>query len=526
MILDRVGECLQYGLTREVYIAGKDCKFKYLKATLGYLILNGYIGRNEWSKLNSLYPFSDNVNEGDKKKQFEEILRFVMSRLKKKISFDTFEELIDKLNIFMMPEWMYKECDRIMFLLPDAYLVDDMLYFINPEDGSYCFELHSDENHKDDMEDDMENMRERCSTILSHKYSQILGYNEEERVFYLSVKRIQNIYVEYHFDNGLEQVVHKKYIGIINNRYPVCEADGYLLIKAEGTWNRIKKSEAKEAYRVIGNKIFVTPKYRFPTMFVPYWMNPSGRVIEFSDQDAKTYLWRQIKNQFIPFGKRDDSNEETDDYLTLDFMEAFVSNNFDMNSDEYARLFFALIRLLKRYFPSDADMLQHFYVIMEVSNRYEEEVRNCRVSQSFFARLEELDSYDELRRYVYDLDAFRKMLLETVFWDDEKIKEAERNCEPREKIGYFTIRRDKVKAFVHDINDGVCMGSLMIMPGIHKKGVVAYNMEKQMYEIQYCRLINPKEMQEIVKEFNLQTKQYRVIIESEELLNRQVIYDW
>ncbi|MBR5800446.1 MAG: hypothetical protein IKY23_10350 [Lachnospiraceae bacterium] len=528
MILDRVGECLQYGLTREVYTARKDCKFRYLKAALGYLMLKGYIDRNEWSKLNSLYPFNGNVHEEDKKKQFEEILRFVMSRLKKKISFNTFEELVGKLNIFMMPEWMYKECDRIMFLLPDAYLVDDMFYYINPEDGSFCFELHSEGNYEDDMEDvedDMEDMGERRSTILSYKYSQILGYNEEERVFYLSVKRIQNIYVEYHLDIGIENIIHKKCIGVIKN-YPVCESDGYLMVKAERAWNHIKKCDVKEEYTVIGNKIFVTPKHNFPTMFVPYWMNPSGRVIGFSYQDSKTYLWRQIQNQFKPFWKRDNSNEEKDEYLTLGFMEAFVSKNFDMNSDEYARLFFSLIKLLKRYFPSDADMLQHFYVIMEASNRYEEDVRNCRVSQSFLARLEELDSYDELQKYIYDLDAFKKKLLETVYWDDEKIMEAEKKREPREKIGYFTIRKDKVKAFVHDINDGVCMGSLMVMPGIHKKGIVAYNMENSFFEVQYCRLLTTEEINSIVDKFNLKSKKYRIVVEADELIKENLIYDW
>lgn len=519
MILDRVGECLQYGLTREVFTSRKDFEFKYLKAAIVYLILEGYIDRSELNKVTSLYPFNGN-EAGDNKKQFE-MLRFVMSRLKKKISFQTFEELVGKLNTFKMPEWMYEDSDKLLFLLPDAYLVDDVLYYIKPKDGSFQCEMYN----TDKCMDETDEMDEEPSVILSHKYSRFLGYNEEEEIFYLSLKKIQDAYVEYHFRIGLEQIIHKRCIGIINNTYPICVSDKYLMVKANGAWNRIKKVDEKEEYALVGNRIFVTPKSGFPAMFEPYWMNPSGRVIPLTYRESKDYLWRQIQYQFSPFWARSAQNKEDDECFTLGLIEEFISKNFDIDQDEYARMFFSLIKLLGHYFPADADVLQHFYIIMEASYRYEEEVEE-RLSQSLLARLEELDAYDELGRYIYDLTAFRKKLLETIYWDDNKITEAEKKRNPRDKIGYFTIRRDKIKAYTYDINKGVCMGSLVMIPGIHKKGIVAYNMERDMYEIQYCRLLNEKEMEEIIQEFNLEYKKYCFMVEEDELIEENLIYDW
>lgn len=520
MVLDRVGECLQYGFTREVFASRKDFGYKYLKATLVYLILKGYIDRKELNQITNLYPFGGN-EAGDKKKQFE-MLRFVMSRLKKKIAFQTFEELVGKLNAFKMPEWMFEESDKLLFLLPDAYLVDDMLYYIKPEDGSFRCEMYHTGRSEDEFDDEAD---EVPSIILSHKYSRFLGYNEEEQVFYLSLKKVRNAYVEYHFKTGLEQIIHKRCVGIINNTYPVCMSDKYLMIKAEGAWNHIKRVDVKEEYKLIGNRIFVTPKSDFPAMFEPYWLNPSGRVISLTYRESKDYLWRQIQNQFSPFWRNSDRDKKRDECLTLGLMEEFISENFDMDKDEHARTFLALINLLSQYFPSDADVLQHFYIIMEASNRYEKEVK-VRLSQGLLGRLEELDSFGELGEYIYDIAIFRKKLLETVYWDDDRIEEAEKRREPRDKIGYFTIRREKVKAYTYDINQGVCMGSLMIIPGIHKKGIVAYNMERDMYEIQYCRLLNKEEMDSIMAEFDLNHKKYRFIVEADELIEENLFTDW
>lgn len=526
MKLDKVGDCLRYGLTREIFVNRRDFECKYLRAALVYLILYGYIAREDLPKIQALFPFEEGEAE-NLRLRLERIVSFVMSKLKETIRFESLEELTKQLNEFEMPEWIYEDGGKLLQTLPDAYLVDDMFYYIDSEEGGLrCADCSGSEILKETKKDD--------SMILSHKYSHIMGFDVADGVFYLSVKGIKNVYAEYYVDSGQEMLIHKKCIGMIDGRTPIIEADGYLEMKAGGEWQYIKKTGIKEQYEVIRNKIYASPKHNFPTMFVPYWIHLNGEVRNVSYQEAKRYLWGQIQNEFLPFsylkkmirnvGETESGKEEN--FFTLSFIREFIDNNCNPEKDECARRFYFLVNTLAKYLPQDMDVLEYFYIIMEASNRYERKVNSGRLSEQLYWKIEEMDACDELGTYIYNLEEFRKKLLEAAYWDDERIEEEKIYCEPQDKIGYFEICNGKVRAYSVDINCGVCIGSLMIMPERPKRGIVAYNMEKQRFEIQYCRLMNPKEMQEIIKEFNLQAKQFCVMIETEELLDRQVIYDW
>ena len=120
MKLDKLGECLSYGLVHELMDVQNNSKKVYLKSAYIFMHLNDLLGIAAVRKLK---------NTTDKKtgnrEQCEELLEKSMilltAELKKKITFTSFEELIKVLNTYLIPEWIYCGCDDLFKYLPDMY---------------------------------------------------------------------------------------------------------------------------------------------------------------------------------------------------------------------------------------------------------------------------------------------------------------------------------------------------------------------------------------------------------------------
>lgn len=426
------------------------------------------------------------------------------------------------MNQFQIPEWIYDNCMALFGFLPEIYLVNKQLYYIECLGNSYAFrrvnvyEIESANEMNELCEGD-------SSGVLSYGYSHILGYNKTLGILYLNPLHSKEIYVEYHIDTRQEVIFHNRCLGIIGNILLI-EENKHLATKIGVKIKYIKKMDVTERYEIEDDAIYVTPRSGEPVMFRPYRIGIGGEVIRASYKEARDYLWNQIKKPDHPFSgllSLINSNTgvecsliERQDVFTLKFVEDYFKAENDYEGNKYARFCLFVTKILKKYIDEEKDVLDYFYIMLEASRRYDKHVLKNNLSDRIYWRLEEMEASGELEGCISDLDKFREKLMEDAYWDEDRIEVERRGYWDDSNIGYFEINGHTVDKISALRAEGRCMGNLiLLLPKSEMEGIVAYDLEQGIYIIQYSRLLTEMEIQEIVCLFHLEGTTYRIIVE-------------
>lgn len=523
MKLTKVGDCLSYGLTHELINSTSHSKLDYLKSVYIYLFLNEFIGVTAIRRLKDLLDIKNRIN-ANSRFLFEKVMTILSVELKQVVQFDKFEELVKILNNYIIPDWIYCKCDDLFSYLPELFLLDNKLYYMYKTNGIYSFrriDVRYIKNINSDCTNDLDD--EEGYTVISNHYAQIMGCNKVLGIIYLRPIYMNQMYIEYYIDSGQEVIFHEKCLGVIGD-YVIIEKDNFIRAKIGQKTRVIRKINAVESYSIENEGIYVTPGFGEPIMFKPFRVGLGGEEISVSYAEARDYLWNQIDGAFSVtrnFCSLLNIEEETyggekreNGKFILRYLIDFFKEKDELENNKNARICYFVVRLLSKYINLDTDVLDYFYVILDASRKYEEHCWKSSLSERLYWRMVELEEEGELEHCILDLNEFRRKLLESAYWDDEKLKsKADYRCDG-EKVGYFEIIKKKVSDMSIQKEKGVLVGSSIMLPGKGIKGSVSYNVETGRYLIQYSRLLTDVEIQDVVEKFDLKDRPYHIVIEN------------
>lgn len=528
----KAGECLSYGLGHEL-IRNEDPSDKHnlnLKAFVTYFALKGYLSKDTVARVRTVLDReADNLSM--KKNQFMQLSKLLVRDLKRKFTFDDFEQLVGVLNNTEIPSWVFETKGILMKLFPQVYLVHELLYYmIEDEDRHYfrCIHISSAEDllefsqdFFEDFDTDMVSYSETNHTI-STKYSEILGFNEETMTFYMKYRHTNKMYVEYHADTKQEIIHRYRCFGVVNNKFPVIEVDNTISVVIGYEIKKIKDKDIREDYEVKDGYIYVYPTYRVPTMFRPYALMLDGSRLEISQNEAAAYVMERVKSDICDFRSLFLSDEEDklktgehkdDVEFSLDYFDSFLIGRYDLEDDKEARTYHFIVKLLAIYLPTDKDVLDYFFLLSDVSKRLTKDRNTHFIGEGVYWRLNELHLTGKLSRVIKDKDKLKKKLLQDAYWEDESMDTDSFESICAEYVGYFSIAKGKIVAHTEEIKNAMCIGDMLFAKWLDRPGVVAYNLESGSYEIQYNRELTKEEVQLILEAYHIVDVAYCISID-------------
>ena len=518
MKVDKLGDCLSYGLVHELMDVKNNSKKVYLKSAYIFMYLNDLLGITAVRKLKNITD-----KKADNREQCEELLEKSMilltAELKKKITFTSFEELIKVLNTYLIPEWIYCGCDDLFKYLPEIYQIDDMLYFMNKDNNKHSFRSIAIEYIKNINEDCTNDLDKEGYCIISNRYSEILGCNKTLGIIYLSPAHMHSEHTEYHLYSQQEVIKHEKCLGLVGNTV-IIEKDGFIMARVGEKLHRIWKISVLEKYEIENNEIYVTPQYGEPGVFKPFRLGMGGKKIEVSYLEASNYLLEQM-DAALSFimkifceckGDRGENADKKKELFTLDALHNHYKEVNQRENNERTRVYQFIVELLSKYIEQNVDVLDIFYILLDASRRYEKDYWGGSISEKVYWRMVELDETGELKNAISDLSLFKRKVLEDVYWTDERIKEKEKMSCDCGCIGSFSFNKEKLVSDVETVENGYLIGSSMFISPNGNEGIVSYNIETGEFQVQYPRLMSLNEIKKVVEKFDLENRSYRIVI--------------
>lgn len=523
MKLNKLGDCLSYGLTHELLDKKQSLGLSYFKTVIVYMFIKKYMCRETVRKIKKIIDIKQ-YSDANSNVLFEKILRLVASELKKHMAFSTVEEMFDSLNKAEIPKWVYYNCDKLYTLLPEVCWIGEKLFYVEHREHVYILnEIRVEAIRGNSLSND--EMDEDDAKEISYAYSGIIGSNETIGILYLQSVNLSDMYVEYYVESKQARVHRNKCLGMIGNML-VIEDKGFITFKAGKKLNIIKRIDAFEKYELVENEIYVTPRKEKPVYFKPYRLSLTGSLISVSYSEAKEYLWEEIKNEQSSFLKRfmtssmiEEELEEFEfDEFSLKNVETYFQKRNDLECDRNARVCYFLTKVLSKYLNEDVDMLDYFYMFMDVSKRLEKHTWNSGLSERLYWRVEELETCGELSDCIYNLEKFKVKLLEEAYWDDRQLLRERDAISCKGKIGEFEVAKGNIDATTANIIEGIYFGNVFLYSPKGKKGTVSYDEIFNRYTIRYPRILNNSEIERIVNTFDLNYEDYHIIVEENSVL--------
>lgn len=532
MELRKAGECLSYGLGNEL-INNEDLSDKYnlnLKAFVTYFALMGYLSNDTVARIQKALEMEVHKSY-QRKNLFIQLSKPVIRDLKKKYVFNDFDQLIGELDNIEIPSWVFETKGVLLKLFPQVYLVHELLYYMVEDKGRYYFRCIHVNNIEDllefsrdfsvDFDIDMVPYSEINHTI-STRYSEIIGFNEETMTFYMRYRHADRMYVEYHADSKQEIIHRYRCFGVINNKFPVVEANNVLSLVVGNEIKKIKDIDIREDYEVKDGYIYAYPSYCVPTMFRPYVVTFDGARVEISQNEAAAYVIEKVKSDIRDFRRFSLHEEEeklkTGEYkediiFSLDYFDSFLTGRYDMEEDKEARIYHFIVKLLEVYLPTDKDVLDYFFLLSDVSKRLTKRRNIYFIGEGLYWRLIELHLAGKLSCVIKDKYKLKKKLLQDVYWDDDAINDIFGERILAEYVGYFSIANGMIEAQTEELDNAVCVGDMLFAKWLDRPGVVAYNLETGAYVIQYNRELADEEIQLILNTYHIVDVAYCISID-------------
>ena len=526
-----LGNALRYGILYELSmntVKNTETKHKHLRAAILWMHFKDMISKSTllqchiWSISHEIVENSDNENTI---KRFSEI---ILKDLVGKYNFDNFEDLVSQLNDFTIPNWLLKNTEEIISLIPHVELIDEYLYYlINKEEAGSCLAMIKAENIivKVDLQDTS------ASNILGTGFSGIAGSDKSIKGLYLTLAGAENVYVYY--DCRLEEfhIRHMELCEMMNHVPVVRTNDGKLAYSIGNKEHVIKEYCDYEQYIVEGAQFRVIPEREEPFFFKPYYLSLDGNKKPCSDKYCRKYLWEFIitpyleksRERSITSGTIKALNQAVWAELTINSIKTYfaqiISPDCRTGNKNFV-LFESVLELLSKYLDQDADITDLLYILCECDKKMKNKVVDeAFPSEELFWRLRELDLQSEiLAASLKNVDDNKNDLLSLILANFAgSIKSKNTSSDSKEQyVGTFAIDEGKIVYEAVKLSDGVHVDDLILLPFSRciYPGAVIYNRVEKKFIVHTPRSLSADEYQMIFNTFNIGKCKRETIVEN------------
>ena len=365
-----LGDALRYGMTNELpdLVKGAyESNGLHLYASLAFLYLNGYITR---MKVNEIYNIIANTSAGGFRRTIDTVARILFKELKKKVQFANFNELVEELNYFCIPDWLFaieeqlKSTDAF-----DLILYDDNLYYIDKRDsGSVLVKMDTNYITSDtDLSCDIH--RE----TLAIGYDKILGFDAKLQRIYLGICNQNSCFAFYDIICGDVHIINNRFYALVDGVLYVILSDDHIAKVTGDTVQRLVKYHCQQ-YETREKCFFIFPDVKSAVFFYPYYLYYDGHTAMANSEDSKKVLWRYINNSFEEIADSFHPWISEENKLKIPMPESFtitcirnvMKNYFPMDRryrDIRYVLFDNVLSLLDEFIPDGTDVLMLLYAL-------------------------------------------------------------------------------------------------------------------------------------------------------------------
>ncbi len=530
MILDKAGDCLQYALGQEIVGADSN-KHDHLEAFIAYFTLIGVIDRKNLMILKD-FAWHIERNAPSFSEKYSYVVGILVEHLKKHYSFTDSFEMFRVLNKTIIPAWVFEAADIILCMLPDIYLIKDGLFYIQNGLEGELFRYTSTKSIDDlltsygDIGLDYETTA-HCT--ISTLYTEIVACNDKKREIYLRLKNSDDYFALYCVDYDQEILYPYKCLGVIDNEIPLLDLGTNIAIMQNDMITTIRPKNMRESYKTEKGAVLVTPflDSDVPGFFEPYILQINGTTEPYRYEESVSFLTNSIEEELIRYDSEDDLDmDEENAYMIVDSDRDYscfslnylygVLASFSPEENRAALLYEKVVGILNKYVDEDEEILGLFYMLIDVSRRLEKNPGKNLLSEGLYNRLEMLDDNGLLEALINDVELAPKVLLEDAYWDDKQLADfdAKENIQAQKsKIGGFKITKNKVITQNEEpMRKTIISKSVVPILSNEYPGLIVYNLELGIYEIQYSRILTKSEKKKVAEAFNIEDGKYRVYI--------------
>lgn len=511
MEFNLLGDCFSYGLSHEL-VDEERVTWTHMKTAFVYLWLKGYV------EIDTLQIVKKNLICSDAKERAEEAFswRFlapIVRDLKRLKKFEDYDSLIEVLNQDKIPQWMFRNVERLYDLFPQAVLFDDALYYISKCDDLSSLVVIRDVSAHPRL------CLDRDEVVIADEVGEMAGIDRQLGILYAKMLYFPDRYMEYNFKTGEIHIYHMKLEQVVGGVIPLLiNENDELHLKFGDSFVFLKKLEKKETYKAMSNYLRLLPKEDKPVMFKPYRVCFDGTVEEETPAICKDYMVDLLMDEMCSEAdkmirmlskKIDDLVGDVKEYEDIPLMtlsEFKKLMDLDDVDEEKKKLVTLIVKILSNYICEDTDILDLLYIFAEYARRREENVRSEILSKFLFWRLQELHVTGVLGDYIRDAGKLREKLLENIYWDDQKVESLLQNDNTELILGRFEFRDGKLQTELVDSIDCSTLGCFIIplSSKLGYNGIVAYDTRTDTTEIHYGRQLTSDEIEDLKSRFQVQ----------------------
>ena len=537
-MLMRAGDCLKYGLTFELSV--KNCSDygpMHFQAFLVYYTLLGYVDDKAFRGIvNTFKEYKTGnltTNELHRK-----VLEVLVPRLSRFFKFGNSKEMFDTLNENEVPDWVYESMNAVARFLPNAYLMNDYIYYvatINEKNYFKCAHWKNVMNMPFSEFTGVLCNNSYSNHTISERYNTILDVDRAKKIIYLSFPGSDRVYAEYHVDTGLEVICNAKFLGTVvdddNNICPVIIKNRQIEAIIDGTTKFLEKVNPLYNYRIEEDKINVETADKAHSYVKPYAITVSGERIERTYTEYAKALIGDILRD-ICIGKRlrpridnDISVSEINDdtVISIGYLNTFFEKHSDLNRI-IIRMYRRLLDLLKNYFSEDEDLLDLLYMLVDASCEINDEYVNPNkihpITPRLILNLTELHNEGKLQSVIRNINECKSLILENALCESGNEK-ADLFSDDEPLVGVFELHGNRLAYIGSGLENGVIRGDhIMTNPFINSEkkskyhGAVLFNYCNGEYVVQYNRALSDIEKRAVVMDFHIRAPKRFVVTEA------------
>lgn len=523
IMFEKLGDAFRYGMIFELPMLLKDDSKTngiHFYASMAYMYLYKYItketayGIKRKVSLNMIYE-----------EKLEEVVQVISNRvfeeMLNRFEFQNFEELIERLNEDIIPDWCfyigYDLLDRYM----DSYILhDDFLYYISRKYGNSIFS----KIRVRDIDIGTELDDSDRSKSIGYGYDNIAGFDNKLRRVYLTVDNQEDFYHYYDMLSDSFYICKRRLLTVVDGIPFVVTRDNQVAFVLGNEEHKIKEYNGYEDYCRKKDCILVRPGKNSVDFFYPYCISFSGRVVPADIKDCRKVLWKEIQKIVVkpeekPFSFLLDESEKQQKDIPVpnifsmnEIMDIF--NKYMPSSERCTNKEFIILEnifdILSHYINRETDITALLYTIYDADLKMNYNDYDF-PSEKLYWRFKELEAMDS--------DAFAKSLksqnndnLKLLLVEDEY---RESRNEVKGMIGEFWWDKDEIQTSVVYKNEGLIIGS-QIVPKIDKMkscGMVVYDYNFDIYLVISNRNISQPDRLQIVTKYRLLGEKVSFIIE-------------
>ena len=447
----KLGNLLKVGLIDEIGNPGNPSTAAIREAVI-YLYLGEYISADCYNILKKFWTRGMTDFMRPALDVFNEFSSVLLGELLGKIEVESFEELVEKLNVIKIPEWISISLQWLEDILPKARLIGDTLYFLDDSKDSRTMDLFSISVKNIKSNYDIQDL----VNFIGSDFTEILGVSKPD-LMYLRSSKVGRFYI-YNTKSDNFEIIRGDFHFALGSSSVITTEGGNLMVRSIHGISLICKAGNYERYEKSGSFIKVLPDFNAPGFFQPYYLDIYGCRNEVSDEEKRKFLWDflifspwvmdQIKGGDILPEKM--NAEGIMESLNETFAPA------DRCSSEHLINLESLLMFMESLLGEDHDLMDILYTLADIDKKMND-FKNIFPSDDLLTNLGALHRIEkkELTKSLLNIDRkesveyLRKALLQDrydKFYGDVKEKTVG-------LIGAFTCQGDALKVITKQVDE-------------------------------------------------------------------------